>query len=222
MSEGTNTVFFVPRTAIPYSRTVTYSQLVASIRSHKTETHSVRVTIGGNRLEFPGNTTTKCASLTTTKCLLNSIISTPRARFLTLDFKTFYYNTPMARYEYMKISLDILTEEIIAQYNLCQLASNRWVYLYIRKGMLGLKQAIRIVNDRLQIHLSKFVYSPVAQTPSLWKHDTKDTFFSLVGNDLGVKYVGKETTDHLIQALQKLYTISNNWTGSLYFCLALD
>ena len=58
----------------------------------------------------------------------------------------------------MKISLDIFPEEIIALYNLYQLVSNGWVYLEIRKGMPGLKQACRIANDRLQIHIGKFVY----------------------------------------------------------------
>ena len=94
---------------------------------HKTETHCVCITVGGNRLEFPGETTTNCASLTTTKRLLKSTISTPGARFITLEIKNFYYNTPMRRYEYMKISLSILPEEIIAQYNLLQLAFNGWV-----------------------------------------------------------------------------------------------
>ena len=107
---GTNTVFFISRSAIPAGRTVTYSRLVASIRPHKTETHCVRVTVSGNRLDFPGDTTTNCASLTTTKCLLNSTISTPGARFITLEINIFYYNTPMGRYEYMKISLAILPE----------------------------------------------------------------------------------------------------------------
>ena len=51
------------------------------------------------------------SNLTTTKCILNSTISTPSARFITLDIKSFYYNTPMGRYEYMKISLAILPEE---------------------------------------------------------------------------------------------------------------
>ena len=126
---GTNTVFFIPRSAIPAGRTVTYSQLVASIRPHKTETHRVRVTVGGNRLDFPGDTTTNCASLTTTKRLFNSTISTPGACFITIDIKKFYYNTPMGCYKYMKIILAILVEEIIAQYNLIQLASSGWVYL---------------------------------------------------------------------------------------------
>ena len=53
--------------------------------------------MGGNRLDFLGATTTHCASLTTTKCLLNSTISTPGARFITLDIKGFYYGTAMAR-----------------------------------------------------------------------------------------------------------------------------
>ena len=112
----------------------------------------------------------------------------------------------------MKISMAILTEEIIAQYNLLQLASNGLVYLEIRKCMPGLKQAGRIENERLKIHLIKFGYSPVARTPSLWKHATKDICVSLVVDDLGVKYVGKDTADHLIQALKKLYTISIDWT----------
>ena len=68
----------------------------------------------------------------------------------------------MGRYDYMKISLAILPEEIIAQYNLLQLVSNGWVYLEIRKGMPGLKQAGHIVNDRIKIHLAKFGYYPVA------------------------------------------------------------
>ena len=67
----------------------------------------------------------------------------------------------MTRYEYMEISLDILPKEIIALCNLFQLASNGWVYLETRKGMPGLKQAGRIENNRLQIHFSKFGYSPV-------------------------------------------------------------
>ena len=67
MPTGTNTVFFIPRSSIPAGRTVTYSLLVASIQPHKTETHRVRFTVGGNRLEFHGDTTTNCAILTTTK-----------------------------------------------------------------------------------------------------------------------------------------------------------
>ena len=80
--------------------------------------------MGGNRLDFPESTTTHCAGLTTTKCLLNSTISTPGVRFMTLDIKYFYYGTTMARYEYMKLALACIPDKIIEQYNLKTLSSD--------------------------------------------------------------------------------------------------
>ena len=61
----------------------------------------VRLTMGGGLLDCPGITTTQTASLTTRKCLFNSTVSSPGAKFLALDIRNFYYNTPMAHYEYM-------------------------------------------------------------------------------------------------------------------------
>ena len=136
------------------------------------------------------------------KCLINSIISTPVARFMTLDIKDFYYGTAMARYEYMKLSLACIPDEIIEQYNLNMLSSDRWVYLEICKGMPVLKQDGRIANDRLKAHIAKFGFAPVPRTPALWKHDTKPIWLSLVVDNFGVKYIGKENANHLIQALQ--------------------
>ena len=131
MPTGTNTVFFIAKSAIHYGRKVTYARMVASIRPNKVEVNRVCVTVGGNRLNFPGATTTHCAVLKTTKCLLNSTISTPGARFMTLDIKDFYYGTAMARYEYMKLALACISEEIIEQYSLHTLSSDGWVYLDI-------------------------------------------------------------------------------------------
>jgi hypothetical protein len=125
---------------------VTYGRLVSSIRPTKSETHHVRVTIGGDKLDYPGVTSTQCASLTTTKCHLNSTISTPNAKYIVLDIKDFYYGTPMERYKYMKLPLKLIPQEVIDQYNLLDLVSVGYVYIEIRKGMPGLKQAGRIAN----------------------------------------------------------------------------
>ena len=102
------------------------------------------------------------------------------------------------------------------------LSSDGWVYLKNRKGMPGLNQSGRIANDQLKTHLAKFGFAPVPRTPALWKHDTKPIWFSLVVDNFGVKYIGKENADHLIQALHKLYTISVYWTGSLFCGLTVD
>ena len=55
-------------------------------------------------MHYPGDAGTPTADLVlTVKLLLNSIISTPNAKFMTMDNKDFYLNTLMARYhhEYM-------------------------------------------------------------------------------------------------------------------------
>ena len=88
---------------------------------------------------------------------------------MTLDIKDFYYGTAMARYEYMKLALACIPYEIIEQYSLCTISSDGWVYLKIHKVMPGLKQAGRIVNNRLKAHLSQFGFPPVPRTPALWK-----------------------------------------------------
>ena len=89
MPTGTNTALFVAKSSIPHDRKVTYAQMFATIRPTKAKVNRVHVTVGSNRLNFPGATTTHCASLKTTKCLLNSTISTPGAQFMNLDIKEF-------------------------------------------------------------------------------------------------------------------------------------
>jgi hypothetical protein len=112
MPSGTNTIVFIKRQAVPTGRQVTYGRLVSSIRPTKAETHRVRVTVGCDKLDFPGLTATQCASLTTTKCLLNSTVSTPNAKFMVINVKNFYYGTPMECNEYMKL----IPHKIIDQY----------------------------------------------------------------------------------------------------------
>ena len=140
MPANMNILFSVPKSVIPMGHIVTYARLVATLFPHKSEVHRVRCTVGGDKLDSPGITTTNCASLTTSKILINITLSTPNARFLTLDIKDFYYNTHMARFEYMTLALDILTPEIFDQYNLRGLACPAgWLYLNIRKGMPSIK-----------------------------------------------------------------------------------
>ncbi len=40
--------------------------------------------------------------------------------------------------------------------------------------------------------------------------------------DFGVKYVGKEHTDHLIQCMKEMYELTEDWTGDLYCGIGLN
>ena len=115
----------------------------------------------------------------------------------------------------MKLAFACIPDEIIDQYSLRTLSSDGWVYLEIRKVMPSLKQSCRIASYQLKAQLAHFGFAPVPRTAAIWKHATKPIIFSLVVDDFGVKYIGKENANHLVQSLQKIYTISINWTGAL-------
>ena len=69
--------------------------------------HRVYVTIGGDLLEYVGATTTHFASLTTTKLMLNIPISTPNAKFMTIDINKILYDT---HYDYTGLPLSLIPE----------------------------------------------------------------------------------------------------------------
>jgi hypothetical protein len=67
-----------------------------------------------------------------------------------MDIKNYYLRTPLPHYEYMRMFLSRFPEEIVEKYNLKALAVDGWVYIEIRKGMYGLKQAGFLANQLLQ------------------------------------------------------------------------
>jgi hypothetical protein len=218
---GTETMFFIPFSAIPKGKKATYLRIVAALRPEKSNPRRVRFTVGGNQIEYAGDVSTETADLTTIKVFFNSIISTPNARFMTADLKDFYLETPMDEFEYMRIPVSIIPEAIMVKYNLAPLVHHNHVYVEIRKGMYGLPQAGRIASDRLTAFLAPHGYAPVPITPGLWKHNASDLMFMLVVNDFGVKYTNTANAEHMINTLKKLYAVSEDWTGTKYCGLTL-
>jgi hypothetical protein len=109
-----------------------------------------------------------------------------------MDIKNYYIGTPLPRFEYMKMLLSRFPDELVQTYNLKALAVDGWVYIEIRKGMYGLKQAGLLANQLLQTRLAPFGYYPARHTPGLWLHKTRPISFTLVVDDFTVKYVCKQ------------------------------
>ena len=97
---------------------VTYGQIVCDIREGKAEKNRTRLTVGGNRINYPVDVGTPTACLLEVKLLVNSVVSTAGVYFMTLDIKNFYLNTPLARYEYLRLKLSNLPEDVIEKYGL--------------------------------------------------------------------------------------------------------
>ena len=112
---------------------------------------------------------------------------------------------------------------IVEQYNLKELALNGYVHLEMRRAVWGLPQAGILANKRLRRKLAPFGYYECVNTPGLWYHVSRPISFTLVVDDFGVKFVGKEHADHLIASIKSTYKkLTEDWTGSLYCGISLD
>jgi hypothetical protein len=165
MPTGTNTCFFIPKKQVPTDRTVTYGRIVASIRPRKqkrTARASPLVAIASATLATqahpPPSSPPPSASST--------VPSQPIAGASWLS--DFYLNTPLERYEYMRLPLTLIPDKIRQQYQLDDITTHdRWVYIEIRKGMYGLEQAGILANRRLTKNLATYGYYPMSRTPGL-------------------------------------------------------
>jgi hypothetical protein len=87
--------------------------------------------------------------------------------------------------------------------------------------MYGLKQAVLIYNQLLQMRLAPFGHYPARQTPGLWLHKTRPISFTLVVDYFAVKYVGRQHSKHLRNALLRTYELTTDWTATVYSGMSL-
>ena len=59
-------------------------------------------------------------------------------------------------------------------------------------------------------------------TPGLWRHIFRPVQFTLVVDDFGVKFVGIEQLQHLVESLNKFYEIVLDPKGSKYCGITLE
>jgi hypothetical protein len=217
---GTDTCFFIKLTNIPKDRNITYGKIVCDYKPHKKGKERVRLTVGGDILDYSGEIATSTADITTFKILINSTLSKEDAPMMMMDIKNYYPGTALPRFEYMKM-LSRFPEEIIQKYNLNDLAADGWVYIEIRKGMYGLKQAGILNKQLLQTRLAPLGYYPAQHTLGLWLHKTRPISFTLIVDDFAVKYAGKQHAEHLRNALLQTYELTTDWTATVYTDMTL-
>ena len=78
-----------------------YDCIVVDYQEQKLDPNHVRITVGGDLIDYPYKLTTRTADVTTSKVMWNSVIATTDAQYACADVKNFYLNTPLDRYEYM-------------------------------------------------------------------------------------------------------------------------
>jgi hypothetical protein len=114
LTPTTNTIFFLHKHKIPPGRIVTYARFICTFRPEKTEQNSTRLTVGGNLItDYTGETSTDTAGLELIKLHWLSVLSTKNAKYMTMDIGNFYLNSPLDRFEYMRINISDVPLEVI-------------------------------------------------------------------------------------------------------------
>jgi hypothetical protein len=212
---GTNTFCLINYNNIPLHKCkeICHTMVVCEVRPEKDDPDRTRITIGGNRICYPGDVCTNTASLELVKLLLNSILSRNGARFSTIDIKNFYLDTPMPDPEYVRIKISDIPDEFFMEYNLGGRDRNGWIYFEIRKGYYGLPQAGILANDLLRSRLLTEGFYEAASTPGLWHHKWHPLQICLIIDDFGVEYVGTIHFNFLLNLLKKYHGVQCNMAG---------
>ena len=185
------------------------------------KTYRIRGTIGGDRINYPGEVSARTADMEVVKILLNSVVSTD-SHWMSIDIVDYYLNTPLPRPEYLRVHRRFLPLDIVRRYNLQQYFVDDHVLMAVHKGMYGLPQAGLLAQERLIKHLALSGYHQCPQVPCLFKHDSNGVAFTLVVDDFGIKYTDKESAQHLVHTLSALYPIKVNWKGDQYLGLTIE
>ena len=182
-------MFFTTKDRIPKERKITYANLICNIRSKQSETHHVRLTEGGDKLDYPGDPSSPEVSLLNVKIHINSTISRAKnnARYMCINIKNFYLGTPMKYFQYMRIHKKIIPQEVLDKYDII-FDDRDFTYVEISRSMYGLKEAGVIAFDQLILKLKRFGYETMPYTPRLWIHTSRKTTFKICVDDFGIQY----------------------------------
>jgi hypothetical protein len=141
---GTNTFCLINYNDIPLHKRkeICHTMVVCKVRPEKDNPDHTCITIGGNRICYPGNVGTTTALLKLVKLLLNSILFRKGARFSTIDIKNFYLDTPMPDLEYVCIKISDIPDKFLMEYNLGVCDRKGWIYLKFGRAVMGFPKLV--------------------------------------------------------------------------------
>jgi hypothetical protein len=115
----------------------------------------------------------------------------------------------------MCMKLSNIPDKIIDEYKLRDKTTpSGSIYIVANRGMYSLPQSGLIANELLEKQLNEYGYRQSKLVPGLWRHNTRPIQFTLVVDNFGVKYVGKEHARHLKKVLKMHYKLTCNWIGT--------
>ena len=118
----------------------------------------------------------------------------------------------MKELEYMKCKMKYFPSDIINKYNLNNIVHNNCIYIKMKRGMYGLKQAAILAYQPLSKLLYQANYRPITGSIGMWNHMNKSITFNLCVDNFGVKYYDKKDVKELMSIIKQKYDIKLDWS----------
>ena len=93
--DGTDTLRYIKYADMPKKGFAAYRKIVCEYKPYKFGTNRSQLVVGGDEIDYPFGLSTLTSDITLFKCLISSVLSIPKAKFMTIHIKDFYLNTPM-------------------------------------------------------------------------------------------------------------------------------
>ena len=202
---------------IPSNRVITYVNPVCVEKTNDDGSMKfrTRLTIGGDRIQYPYDTAAVTAEMDAIKILLNCMIS-ENAEWSTIDLTDFYLGTDLPHPEYIRIPRNLIPNKVINFYDLERFFNNNTLYCSVHKTHYGLPQAGALSQQRLFQHLKEHGYIQIPSSPSVFRNLDGSIRFTLVVDDFAVVWKDRAQIDHFIETLTLLYQVKVNWGGTKY------
>jgi hypothetical protein len=97
VQKGTNVMLIMSPSDIPQipkDHVITYARVVVNHHPQKENPSRIRITAGGNLINYPGELAARTADIPTAKLRWNSVLSTPNAKFMCLEIIFFTFMPP--------------------------------------------------------------------------------------------------------------------------------
>ena len=94
---------------------ITYERMVCDYCDYfngNGEPNQTRLTVGGDRIQYPGDCSTPTADQLTVEIMHSSIISTPGGKFHNNGRKKVLPNTPKTRYEHLWLCMSDIPDNV--------------------------------------------------------------------------------------------------------------
>jgi hypothetical protein len=181
---------------IPQNKVVTYVNPICVEKTNDDGSlkFRTRLTIGGDRIVYPYDTSAVTAEIDALKILLNCMISDD-AQWTTIDLTDFYLGTDLPHPEFIRIPDRLIPPEVLSFYNLNEFCHNDAIYFSVHKTHYGLPQAGALSQQRLFAHLRQHGYTQIPSTPAVLRNESGSIRFTLVVDDFAVIWRDQKDID---------------------------